>query len=76
MIRRLERRLVEAHRSVEHAGRVRPINLEREKMSRDQSVGPGGAEVINGGGITIVLNNGNAEFLKFNKNHIVCINCF
>ena len=36
----------------------------------------GDAEVLNGGGITVVLNPGNAEILKFNKNHIVCINCF
>jgi hypothetical protein len=35
----------------------------------------GGAEVIQGDGLTIVLNPGNSNILKYNKNHIVCINC-
>jgi len=36
----------------------------------------GDAQVSNGGGLTIVLNPGNADILKFNHHHIVCINCF
>src|SRR5690349_1854883 len=49
---------------------IRLTDAELDKITA------GTAEVINGGGLTIVLNPGNANVLKFNKNHIVCINCF
>jgi hypothetical protein len=49
---------------------VRLSDAELDKVTA------GTATVITDGGLTIVLNPGNASVFKFNKNRIVCINCF
>lgn len=60
---------------------VKPVQQKASKAVRLSDaeldkISAGDAQVFNGGGLTLVFNPGNAQVLKFNKNHIVCINCF
>jgi hypothetical protein len=49
---------------------VRLSDVELDKISA------GTAEVTTGGGLTIIVNPGNADVFKLNKHgHLLCINC-